>query len=115
MLSLRTATNSSFRLPRRKLVSLAYLRTFTASSIARQEAQKTKISSNYRAPPAPKSRGNNSQLPVLPLIAIFALGSVSFYYLAKSRQGQGQSHYVLPERGQLSKEEKRNKPRQSEH
>lgn len=52
--------------------------------------------SNYNRPPAPKSRATGTQLPVLPLVVIFIAGTASFYHLAKSRDGQGSSHYVLP-------------------
>lgn len=60
-------------------------------------AKETKISGNYKAPPVPKPRGHNDKLPILPLVFIFCLGSLSFYYLTKVRSGQGQSHYVLPD------------------
>ncbi|KAK5720237.1 bifunctional uridylate/adenylate kinase [Elasticomyces elasticus] len=46
----------------------------------------------------PTRRNNQNQLPVYPLIAIFLLGSGSFYWIVKTRAGQGESHYVLPER-----------------
>lgn len=56
------------------------------------------VTNNYNAPPAPRSRTSDSQLPFLPLVAIFCLGSGSFYWLAKSREGSGSSHYTLPDR-----------------
>ena len=59
--------------------------------------EKPAVSSNYKAPVVPKSGGGNSSpLPVFPLIIIFGLGSLSFHFLLKSREGQGQSHYKLP-------------------
>nr|POE63466.1 hypothetical protein CFP56_04369 [Quercus suber] len=51
--------------------------------------------STVRPPPR---NGRTDKLPVFPLVAIFCIGSVSFYYLAKTRQGSGTSHYVLPDR-----------------
>nr|POE48417.1 hypothetical protein CFP56_71047 [Quercus suber] len=48
-------------------------------------------------PPSPR-HGRTDKLPVFPLVAIFCIGSASFYYLAKTRQGSGSSHYVLPDR-----------------
>ena len=63
-----------------------------------QDQQKPGATSNYQAPPAPKSRTTNSQLPVIPLVAIFFIGSLSFYLMVRTRAGQGSSHYVLPER-----------------
>lgn len=56
------------------------------------------VTRNEGAGPVPKSRTTGSQLPVFPLIAIFFAGSASFYWMVKTRQGQGQSHYALPER-----------------
>lgn len=63
-----------------------------------RRSDKPGITRNERAPPAPKSRATGTQLPVLPLVAIFCFGSLSFYWMVKSRAGQGSSHYVLPER-----------------
>jgi len=69
------------------------------SNAARRRSQeRPAITRNHQAPQAPKSRTTNSQLPVIPIVAIFVFGSVSFYWLVKSRANQGKSHYVLPER-----------------
>lgn len=73
-------------------------RAFITSPIIRSSSPKDiKVNAPENRPQVPRSR-TTSQLPVFPLIAIFVAGSLSFYYLAKSRQGQGSSHYVLPER-----------------
>lgn len=43
-------------------------------------------------PPTPRPRRrNNDQLPILPLVAIFFSGSLLFYTLVKSREGQPSS------------------------
>ncbi|KAL1304859.1 hypothetical protein AAFC00_003783 [Neodothiora populina] len=57
-----------------------------------------KVSGNYNRPPVRKSRATGSRLPVYSLIFIFVAGTAAFNILARSRQGQGQSHYVLPTR-----------------
>lgn len=66
-----------------------------------QAAKTTKVSGNYSNPQIRKHRRGpyaDSPLPVLPLLAIFFTGSFLFYKIAKSREGQGKSHYVLPPR-----------------
>ncbi|GAB7359413.1 hypothetical protein MBLNU230_g6062t1 [Neophaeotheca triangularis] len=73
-------------------------RTFTTTQPRPADpAKETKVTSNYNAPPVPKPRGHSDRLPIFPLVAIFCLGSASFYFLTKARSGQGQSHYVLPD------------------
>ena len=79
-------------------------RDFSKSSRRFAAPEKFKISSNYTAPQVPKSSTSN-QLPFLPLVAIFCLGTFSFYWITKQREGQGKSHYVLPERAPTSKEQ----------
>ena len=74
------------------------LRTYAQTAKRLDAQQRPAVTKNYTRPPAPKSRATNSQLPVIPLVAIFCLGTLSFYWLVKSREGQGQSHYVLPDR-----------------
>lgn len=49
-------------------------------------------------PPPPRRPANSSQLPILPLIAIFCLGSGSFYFLAKSREGVTHQTYTAGEK-----------------
>lgn len=82
-------THLALSAPRLQQVPLRHLR---------RQHDKTGVTRNEQAPPAPRSRTTGTQLPVLPLVAIFCFGSLSFYWMVKSRQGQGQSHYVLPER-----------------
>ncbi|KAF1355439.1 hypothetical protein BDV97DRAFT_395801 [Delphinella strobiligena] len=76
------------------------LRTFVTSRLLRAAPEKEikAATANYNRPPAPRSRATGTQLPVLPLVVIFIVGTASFYQLAKSRDGQGSSHYVLPTR-----------------
>ncbi|KAH0284942.1 hypothetical protein M436DRAFT_52950 [Aureobasidium namibiae CBS 147.97] len=71
------------------------------SPVDAQAARATKVSANYSNPQIRKHRRGpyaDSPLPVLPLLAIFFTGSFLFYKIAKSREGQGKSHYVLPPR-----------------
>lgn len=71
------------------------------SPVDPQAAKATKVSANYSNPQIRKHRRGpyaDSPLPVLPLLAIFFTGSFLFYRIAKSREGQGKSHYVLPPR-----------------
>ena len=66
------------------------------------------------APQAPRSREpSKSQLPVLPLVAIFCIGSGTFYWMVKTREGQGSSHYILPDRAP-PKEQWPRSPKQNE-
>ncbi|TKA39620.1 hypothetical protein B0A54_10176 [Friedmanniomyces endolithicus] len=63
-----------------------------------QEAPRSQLkpATSTSRPAAPRS--NQTQLPFLSLVAIFCLGSGSFYWIVKSRAGNGESHYVLPEK-----------------
>lgn len=82
-------------------------RTFTTSRRLLQDpAKTTKVSSNYNAPPAPRRR-NQDQLPIFPLVAIFLIGSGCFYYIVKSRDGQGRpgGHQPVPDHAPVSKEQ----------
>ncbi|KXT09837.1 hypothetical protein AC579_9297 [Pseudocercospora musae] len=74
-----------------------------------QTSRQLSLSSAFRernpAPPnpvAPRASApsrSKTQLPLLPLIAIFCLGTGSFYFLTKSRASQTPSHtYELPDR-----------------
>lgn len=105
--SLRETYNSSVTMlirsiqrarPRQRLKgsSIEPYRCFTQSIKQSEQQAKAEVTSNYKAPPAPKSSTTNSQLPVLPLVAIFCCGSACFYWLVKSRQGQGKSHFQQP-------------------
>jgi hypothetical protein len=82
-------------------------RTFTSIRRLLQDPAKTKISSNYSAPPVPRSRASNSQLPVAPLIFIFVFGSGCFYYITKSRDGIGRpgGHQPIPDHTPESKKD----------
>ena len=71
-------------------------RHFTSSLRRVDQQSRPGVTTNHKASPAPKSSTNGSQLPVLPLVAIFCIGSLSFYWLTKTRQGQGQSHFRQP-------------------
>ncbi|OQO13106.1 hypothetical protein B0A48_02570 [Cryoendolithus antarcticus] len=64
------------------------------------------VSANHKLPQAPKSR-TTGNLPLAPLVAIFALGSASFYYIVKSREGQGRpgGHKPIPDHVPASKQE----------
>jgi hypothetical protein len=75
-------------------------RRFTISSFKREQQQISKPTTPAQPKTAtqPPARGHKDQLPVYPLIAIFFLGSGAFYFLAKTRAGTGESHYVLPDR-----------------
>jgi len=91
---LRTAkTHPAFGFPRRPVT------TSLRRSSSEPPEKATKVSSNYNRPPVPRSR-TTDQLPVLPLVAIFALGSASFYYIVKSREGSGRpgGHQPNPDR-----------------
>ena len=96
---------SSFRLPlpsssRSFSTSLRRLAQ-DPSPVDPQAAKNTHVSANYSNPQIRKHRRGpyaNSPLPVFPLLAIFFTGSFLFYKIAKSREGQGKSHYVLPPR-----------------
>ena len=73
-----------------------------------QDPAKSKISSNYTAPPAPRSRrSKNDQLPVAPLVFIFVFGSGCFYYITKSRDGIGRpgGHQPIPDHTPESKKD----------
>jgi hypothetical protein len=84
-------------------------RNFTTFRRFLQDPAKTKISSNYSAPPVPRSRSraNNSQLPVAPLVFIFVFGSGCFYYITKSRDGIGRpgGHQPIPDHTPESKKD----------
>ncbi|KAF2725435.1 hypothetical protein K431DRAFT_299781 [Polychaeton citri CBS 116435] len=92
-----------------------YLRTSTSnfhstrgflSEAERQIARETKVSSNYNAPPVPPRRGRNQdQLPVLPLVAIFCIGSLSFVYILRTREGQGKNQFNISTPAPANKEE----------
>lgn len=76
-------------------------------ALSRQFSQSTILKSQTpvsRPPPRPRP-SNRQQLPLLPLIAIFILGSGSFYYLAKSRVGQTHQTYTAGEPAPPKKED----------
>ena len=81
-------------------------RNLTTARRLLQDPAKTKISSNYNAPPVPRRR-NNDQLPVLPLVFIFVFGSGCFYYITKSRDGIGRpgGHQPIPDHTPESKKD----------
>ena len=85
----------------------ATTRNFTTARRLLQDPAKTKISSNYNAPPVPRRRANNDQLPVAPLVFIFIFGSGCFYYITKSRDGLGRpgGHQPIPEHTPESKKD----------
>ncbi|PSK43748.1 Uridylate kinase isoform B [Elsinoe australis] len=60
-------------------------RPFTSSL---RRLQDPKPPARTTPPPRPR-RSNSDQLPILPLVFIFCLGSFLFYRLSKSREGQG--------------------------
>jgi hypothetical protein len=86
---------------------LTATRNLTTSRRLLQDPAKSKISSNYKAPPAPRSRASNSQLPVAPLVFIFVFGSGCFYYITKSRDGIGRpgGHQPIPDHTPESKKD----------
>lgn len=84
----------------RSALSKTPTRAFTTSRHLLQDPTKTtKVSSNHNAPPVPRSRATNSQLPVAPLVFIFVFGSGCFYYITKSRDGVGRpgGHQPIPD------------------
>lgn len=92
----------------RVTVNPIHLRRLTTSRpLSQGPAKTTKVSSNHRAPPVPRSRATNSQLPVFPLVAIFLIGSGCFYYIVKTRDGQGRpgGHQPIPDHAPSSKEQ----------
>lgn len=95
-------------LSRSTLLKSPSARTLTTSRrLLEDPAKTTKVTSNHKAPPVPRSRATNSQLPIAPLVAIFLVGSGAFYYIVKSREGQGRpgGHQPTPERAPDSKEQ----------
>ena len=87
---------------------------FTASSKRTSNQLQTRPRRNYSSVPGgPKPPSSTARLPVISLVGIFCLGSLSFYYLVKTREGQGgQSHFNLPPKVE-SKEQWKSKARES--
>lgn len=77
------------------------------SSAASRRSERLQPAPPPIAPRAsPAAIKNSTRLPVLPLVALFCLGSASFYFLAKSRAGHTPAHtYELPDRAPPSKDQ----------
>lgn len=75
-------------------------RVFSQSAVSFAEAPKASSPVQSR----PRPRRKDDKLPVVPLVAIFCLGSVSFLLLVKSREGQGKG-FVVPEKAPASKQD----------
>lgn len=92
---------------RSPFLSATTTRSFTTARRLFQDPAKTKITSNYNAPPVPRRRANNDQLPVAPLVFIFIFGSGCFYYITKSRDGIGRpgGHQPIPDHTPESKKD----------
>lgn len=90
-------TSNTLRLSNRQPIQpFQPLRAFSITRTARKDPKDIKISSNYQQPPVPK--GNSTQLPVFPLVAIFVIGTLLFVQITKSREGQSKnrSPFHLP-------------------
>lgn len=93
------------RTPVSRHLTLTPLRSITTTPALRDE--RTRAPPNPIAPRAsPTNKSNSNNLPILPLVAIFCLGSGAFYFLTKSRAGQTPAHtYELPDRLSQDKEQ----------
>ncbi|KAJ5082075.1 hypothetical protein N7532_011118 [Penicillium argentinense] len=67
--------------------------TPTSSAFARSSGPHRLNSSNQRSPPRPSSapQQSRSNFPIIPIVAIVALGSGSYILLVKSRTGVNQA------------------------
>jgi hypothetical protein len=75
-------------------------------STARQLSSTTqRLSTPASRPPPPPRRSNRESLPLLPLVAIFCLGSGAFHFLAKSREGQTHQRYTAGDKAPADKGE----------
>lgn len=70
-------------LPRRTYISTP----LRLAQSPRPDHSKQAVSSNYKAPPVPKPRGQSSPLRVWPFILIFATGTYLYVQIVNQRKG----------------------------